>query len=164
MGSRSASYFESVSLNSYVRAKGVNMKMRHGLLLTFIFSLGGCVSSPAPPMLLDPGAEKVQVAKSDPSDNYEIVGPVTGLDGKGCGLYGYMGSYERATTSLRNKTLKMGGNYAQIITLTEPHLSGDCFNNQYVIRATAYKKTKDHPTPTQIFDASEEEFTKKCGN
>ena len=71
-----------------------------------------------------------------------------------------MGSYERATTSLRNRTYNMGGNYAQIISLTEPHLRGDCFDNEYVIRATAFKKVRNQPSPTSFVEVGEEKLTK----
>ena len=135
------------------------MKVKVAVLLSLILLVVGCAS--APHMELTPGANSVLVAKSDPGDNYEIVGPVSGLDGEGCGAFGYKGSYERATTSLRNRTYDMGGNYAQIISLTEPHLSGDCFDNKYVIRATVYKKVRSQPSPTPIVDSGEEKMTKK---
>jgi len=115
----------------------------------------------APPLQLQPGAEKIQVAKSDPGDNYEIIGPVSGVDGEGCGGFGYLGSYERATISLRNKTQSMGGDYAQLISLTEPQLRGECFDNQFILRATAYKKVRNAPSPTPIVNTGEEAFTKK---
>lgn len=112
-------------------------------------------------MHLRPEASYVQVAKSDPGDNYEMIGPVSGLDGEGCGGFGYRGSYERATTNLRNNTYNMGGNYAQIISLTEPHLRGSCFDNTFAIRATVYKKVRNQPSATPIVDISEEKMTKK---
>jgi hypothetical protein len=133
------------------------MNSKTAVLLSLLLAITGCT---APPMQLTPGAGNVLVAKSDPGDNYEIIGPVSGSDGEGCGLYGYMGSYERATTSLRNRTYDMGGDYAQLISLTEPHLSGDCFDNLYVIRAIAYKKVRSQPSPTPIVDVGEEKLTK----
>ena len=135
------------------------MKSKIIYLSALLLLVGGCAT--APPMQLTSGAENVLVAKSDPGDNYEIIGPVSGFDGEGCGGFGYLGTYERATTSLRNKTYNMGGNYAQIISLTEPHLRGDCFDNEYVIRGTAYKKVRNQPSPTPIIEAGEETLTKK---
>ena len=133
--------------------------MKIKTLCLFCMLLSGCVT--APPLQLTEGANSVLVAKSDPGDNYEIIGPVSGSDGESCGLSGYLGTYERATTNLRNKTFSMGGNYAQIVTLTEPHLRGDCFDNEYVIRATAYKKVRTQPSAIPIIDAGEEKLTKK---
>jgi hypothetical protein len=130
-----------------------------GVAGVVIFLISGCVS--APKIVLYSEAEKVGVGKSDPGDNYKAIGPVSGSDGEGCGAFGYMGTYERATTNLRNKTYRMDGDYAQLIVLTEPHLRGECFDNEYSIRATAYKKVADSPRPTTIIDASEEDFTKK---
>jgi hypothetical protein len=128
------------------------------LLIFLIFA--GC-TVPRPPMVLKPGAGNVMVAKSDPGNNYEIIGPISGYDGADCGGFGYYGTYERAITNLRNKTYDMGGDYAQIITLTEPHLSGGCFDNKYSIRATVYKKVREQSSPVRIEDAGEEKLTKK---
>jgi uncharacterized protein DUF4156/putative oligomerization/nucleic acid binding protein len=124
-----------------------------------LLAIAGCAT--APPVQLTSGASSVLVAKSDPGDNYEMLGPVSGVNGEGCGAFGYKGSFERATTKLRNRTYDMGGNYAQIILVTEPHLTGDCYNNQYVIRATAYKKVRNEPSPILIRETSEENLTKK---
>lgn len=135
------------------------MNSKTAYMLSLLLAIAGCAT--APPIQLTPGATNVLVAKSDPGDNYEIIGPVSGSDGKGCGLFGYMGSYERAITDLRNRTYVIGGDYAQIISLTEPHLRGDCFDNEYVIRATAYKKVRSQPSPTPIIEAGEEKLTKK---
>ena len=52
------------------------------------------------------------------------------VDGMGCGAFGFRGTYERAITKLRNNTLNMGGDYAQLITLTEPYRSQGCFHNE----------------------------------
>lgn len=136
------------------------MKIRTVVLLILFLTMAGC-ATPRPPMQLAPGAGNVLVAKADPGDNYEIIGPVSGIDGQGCGGFGFVGSYERATTSLRNKTYDMGGNYAQIISMTEPHLSSDCFDDRYTIRATAFKKLRNKPSPTPIEEVGEEKLTKK---
>ena len=136
------------------------MHSKTAVLLSLLLTITGCATIP-PPMQLIPGASNIQVTKSNPGDNYEIIGPVSGLDGKGCGGFGYMGSYERAAISLRNKTYNMDGHYAQIISLTEPHQQGDCFDNQFIIRATAYKKVRNHKSSSPIVEAGEEKLTKK---
>jgi hypothetical protein len=135
------------------------MNLKIVIILALLQVVVGCVT--VPPMTLSPGANKVLVAKSDPGDNYEILGPVSGVDGQGCGGFGYMGSYERATTGLRNRTHTMGGDYAQLISITEPTLRGDCFDNQYIISATAYKKVRNKPSPIAIENAGDEKLTKK---
>jgi len=99
---------------------------------------------------LKPGAEIVKVAKADPPDNYEEIGPVSGYDGKGCGGFGYYGTYERAVTDIKNRTHSKGADYVQIFTITEPHLRGDCFDNLYKLSGTAYRKVRDLPSPTPI--------------
>lgn len=142
-------------------------RWRPAVLLFLSCALSGCAS--APPLQLVAGAEKVVIARSDPGNNYEIIGPVTGIDGKGCGAFGYRGSYERAVDTLRNNTVSKGGDYAQIMTLTEPHLRADCFDNQYAITANAYKKVRTQPLPTlqtlpappPVPNSGEESMTKK---
>ncbi len=135
------------------------MNLRTAYIFSLLLVTTGCATVPA--MQLTPGAGNVLVAKADPGDNYEIIGPVSGFDGKGCGGFGYRGSYERATTSLRNRTYSMGGDYAQLISLTEPHSEGKCFDNEYKIRATAYKKVRSQPSPIPIVETGEETLTKK---
>lgn len=145
------------------------MNTKKALLSCLALALCGCTS--APPLQLVSGADKVIVAKADPGDYYEIIGPVSGVDGKGCGAFGYRGTFERAIDILRNNTAVRGGDYAQIITLTEPHLRGDCYDNQYAISANAYKKVRTQtpstqtlvtpPAPTQGINSGEEGMTKK---
>lgn len=133
--------------------------LRRYLILILLVVLSGCASHQ---ITLNQGAEKVRIAKSDPLDNFEPIGPVSGINGNGCGLFGYIGTYDRAILDLQNKTYAMGGSYAQIFTITEPHLRGDCFDNVYKINATAYKKVRSEPSPIPIVEkTNEEEFTKK---
>jgi hypothetical protein len=118
------------------------------LFLAFsLIILGGCA---APQVRLTAGAEVVKVAKADPPNNYEDIGPVSGFDGEGCGGFGYIGTYERATIDIKNKTYSMGGDYVQIFTITEPHSEYNCFDNVYKLSGTAYKKIRELPSPTPI--------------
>jgi hypothetical protein len=117
-----------------------------------LFGIAVLVSScsSAKPIQLVPGALDVKVAKGDPPDNFREVGQVTAQDGQGCGLYGFRGTYERAIIDLKNKAYALGGEYIQIMTLTEPHLRGECFDNNYIISGVAYKKARDLPSPISI--------------
>ncbi|TRZ89904.1 MAG: hypothetical protein D4R88_04580 [Methanosarcinales archaeon] len=122
------------------------------LLLVFsLFVLGGCA---APQVRLTAGAEVVRVAKADPPDNYEDIGPVSGFDGEGCGGFGYLGTYERAITNIKNRAYSLGADYVQIFTITEPHYRPNCFDNEYKLSGTAYKKVRDLPSPTPIINKS----------
>ena len=97
------------------------------LVATFLY---GCA---APEIKMSSGASTVKVAKSDPPDNYSEIGPITAIDGEGCGGFGYRGTYNRAVIRLKNKTYKMDGDYVQIFSLTEPHFRPGCFDNIYKI-------------------------------
>lgn len=111
---------------------------KFGVLAFTVIALAvsSCVSTP---VSLQPGAEAVRVGKSDPPQNYEEVGPVTGVNGNGCGGFGTRGDYAAAVIDLKNRTYSMGANYAQIITIKEPRLEGGCYDNSYKINAMAYK-------------------------
>jgi len=104
-----------------------------------------------PPIQLSPGAAKIQVGRSDPPDNYELIGPITGQDGAGCGAMGGLGTYDRAFSRLRNQAASMGADYVAITTITEPHLaSPGCFSNLFVINGMAYRKVAEAPSPIPV--------------
>lgn len=107
---------------------------------------------------LTPGAGDVTIEKAKPGSNYEIIGPVSVSNGMGCRDFGWLGSHDGAVKTLKNKIKEINGNYAQITSVTEPHLEGGCFNNKYTILALAYKKMSQE----EILKKSDEEnFTKK---
>lgn len=141
------------------------MNSKTAVLLSLLLAFTGCATVPLPiPLQLTPGAGNVIIAKSDPGDNYEIIGPVSGFDGKAptFGFRGHWGSYERAIISLQNGTYGMGGNYAQILSMTEPFLRSDGSGDYgYYIRATAFKKVRNQPSATPSVEAAEEKLTKK---
>lgn len=51
---------------------------------------------------------------------------------------------------MKNKASQLGGDYVQILSLSEPHLRGGCFDNTYKINGTLFKKVSDHPTPVRV--------------
>jgi len=55
------------------------------------------------------------------------------------GVYGTRGNYEGAYSLLRNKAVTLGADYVQVVRITEPHLAGPCFRNEYIINGIAYK-------------------------
>ena len=121
--------------------------------------IAGCKS--APPVILSQSAADIQVGKSDPASNFRMIGPLTVYDGEGCGGFGYRGSYERAVTYLRNQVSYMGGNYAQIVSIQEPHLRGQCFDNVYSISANVYKMTMEQPSIKVEIESTESSFSNK---
>lgn len=92
----------------------------------------------------------IKIAKADPADNYTEIGPITASDGSGCGLFGSRGSYDGAIMAIKNAAYEQGGDYVQIVTLTEPHIRGGCMDNAYVISGTLFKKTSASPSPISI--------------
>lgn len=119
------------------------------------------------PKKLNNGAESITIDKAKPNEHYEVIGAVTGVDGTGCGSFGYEGSHDRALIDLQNKINELHGSYGQLTTVVKPHLNdgGGCFENKYEIRAVAYRKVKKRPEPKPVIvhvgNTEEEVFTKK---
>src|SRR5262245_21836307 len=109
------------------------------VLSPLIFLAMYIVSCTPNPAVLTPDANDVRVGKDDPSANATELGPVTGTDGTGCGIYGYRGTYERAYIQLKNNAAARGANYVQLYSMSQPHLSGNCFINAFTIAGMAYK-------------------------
>ena len=118
-------------------------------LVILVFLLA--TSCASPPVQMTSDAERVLVSRTDPADNFELIGPITTQDGSGCGMYGRRGSYDNAVVALRVKAAQMGANYVAIITITQPYLANqNCFANAYIISGMAYRKVADAPSPIQI--------------
>ncbi len=115
------------------------------------FGALGVLACAGTPVVMTPEGERIRVGRSDPSDNYELIGPVTAHDGNGCGLYGRRGTHDNAITALRVKAATMGADYVAITTITEPHLANpSCFANPYTISGMAYRKIATAPSPIPI--------------
>lgn len=127
------------------------LKMLRVVLPTICLFLVGCAG---PEIKLSSGAASVKIAKSDPADNYKEIGPITASDGSGCGMFGYLGTYDRAVITLKNIAYRLGGDIVQIFTMKEPHLRGECFDNTYTISGTLFKKISDAPSPLPIIEKS----------
>jgi hypothetical protein len=103
------------------------------------------------PVQMTPNAERVVVGRSDPADNYQMLGGLTARDGNGCGLIGRRGTLDNALVALRVKAADMGADYVSIVAITEPHQEGEhCFANPYVISGVAYRKTAVAPSPVAV--------------
>jgi len=137
------------------------MKIKTLILITLSAFLTGCVGNT--PKKLNTGAERITIDEAKPNGYYEVIGAVTGVDGDGCGSFGYKGSYERAVIDLQNKINELHGAYAQQTSIVKPHLDGGCFNNEYQIRAVAYRKVQNKPKPVivHVGNTEKEVFTKK---
>jgi hypothetical protein len=122
--------------------------MRLPTLLAIAVALPvGCASrKPEPPA---PGAETVKVATSHPGASFFELGPVTGIDGQGCGDSGKRGNHDGAVSSLMKNAFSIGGTHVQVLAIHEPRQMGDCFVNVYRISGTAYREAKTAAAPTR---------------
>jgi hypothetical protein len=105
-----------------------------------LLALAGCAAKE--PLVPDPGAETVRVSTSHPGAGYFEIGPVSGLDGKGCGESGVRGRHDGAVASLMKNAFAMGGTHVLVLGIYEPRLMGECFVNTYRIAGTAYRQAK----------------------
>ena len=121
--------------------------MRTTFLCIAVLILAGCASKK--PVVPEPGPETVRVETSHPGVAYVELGPVTGIDGQGCGDSGKRGSRDGAVTSLMKNAFAMGGTYVQVATLFEPRQMGECYVNIYRINGTAYRETRSAAAPAR---------------
>ena len=89
-----------------------------------------------------PGAETVRVGTGHPGASFFELGPVSGVDGQGCGEDGKRGNRDGAVASLMKNAFAMGGTHVQVQALHEPRQMGECFVNVYRITGTAYREAK----------------------
>jgi Short C-terminal domain len=94
------------------------------------------------PVVPEPGPETVRVSTSHPGGSFVELGPVTGIDGRGCGDDGTLGRRDGAVSSLMKNAFTMGGTHVQVLALYEPRQMGECFVNVYRISGTAYREAK----------------------
>src|SRR3954468_8270617 len=106
------------------------------LLCVALTMIAACASKPVGP---GEGAETVQVATTAPGESFTEIGPVTGVDGQGCGEEGRRGTREGAVSSLMKNASAIGGTYVHVFSLHEPRQMGNCFVNSYRITGTAYR-------------------------
>lgn len=132
------------------------------LFLIFLVFIAGCAS--APPLQLSSGAETVTISRAAPTSNYEFVNAIDSTDGNGCGGFGYLGTYERAIVGVRNKAATIGADYVQVETVQIPHrrATGNpqmpvCFDNEYVVKGLAYKKTGEYEANVMVTHTSPNE-------
>lgn len=115
----------------------------------------------ATPVAVSPEAQQITIGKSDPPAGAREVGPVEATHGHGCGGFGARGSYESALAELRNKTAEMGGNYVQIMTMTEPHSEHGCFDQRFIIRGVVFR-VQGAPAELPVAKASPDACTPPC--
>lgn len=92
------------------------------------------------PPKLSSGGRLVRVAKSDPPAGASELGPITVQDGDNCDVFEPVeGSYSHALIKLRNRAAARGGNYVEIMTMSEPHQETlRCYDWRFVIRGMLY--------------------------
>jgi hypothetical protein len=114
----------------------------------------GCASKkPEAPV---PGAETVRVGTGHPGASFFELGPVSGVDGQGCGDDGKRGSRDGAVASLMKNAFAMGGTHVQVQALHEPRQMGECFVNVYRITGTAYREAKTAAAGNEVVQALRE--------
>jgi hypothetical protein len=108
------------------------------LVLISIVAVAACARNA--PLKLSSGGKRVHIAKSDPPPGAHELGPIVGEDGDPCeGLDSERGTYSRALIRLRNRAAARGGDYVEIMTLTEPHQETRlCYDGRFVIRGMLY--------------------------
>jgi hypothetical protein len=118
-------------------------------------------SCEATPVAVAPAAQRIEIRKADPPKGAREIGPIEAMHGSGCGLYGAKGTYDSALAELRNKTAEMGGNYVEVLTVTEPHSETGCFDNRFVIRGVVFQ-VRSAPVEAPVENASSDSCSPPC--
>jgi hypothetical protein len=122
----------------------------------------GLASCEAAPVAVAPEAKQVTVAKADPPPGSREIGPLEVRHGSGCGGFGEKGTYESAMAELRNQTAQKGGNYVQIMTMTEPHSEHGCFDNRFIVRGVVFQVNSTPAAELPVAKASPDACTPPC--
>jgi hypothetical protein len=80
-------------------------------------------------------ARSIQVGKADPPPGSRELGAVAGEHDRSHGD----GTYEGALASLRNQAAKLGADYVELISISEPHTRMPLMDGTFIIRGMAYK-------------------------
>jgi hypothetical protein len=117
------------------------------LMASLAWILCACRAAQAVP--LTPEGQAVEVDKLSPSGSARNLGPVDVSHGGGCGAFAVKGTYEGAVAELRNRAAELGGNFAQIQTVTEPHDDSGCTTGGYAIRGIVFFVSHAPPPPVE---------------
>jgi hypothetical protein len=95
----------------------------------------GCAAFAPKPKSADP----IRVEKDAPPSGARALGELSAVDGKGCGLFGTLGSYDGAVAKLRARANALGADYVQITQVKEPQPNHECVEKEYAITGLAYR-------------------------
>jgi hypothetical protein len=107
-----------------------------GLAVVWALCVGACAAAKPPTTA---AAEAIEVGKADPPSGSVRLKTLEVSHGGGCGGFGTVGNFDGASTLLRNEAAKIGADYVEIMTVTEPHMEKECRRNEYKIIAVAYR-------------------------
>jgi hypothetical protein len=119
--------------HAYARA----MRTTAAALVCFLTVAVGCATADVPELAA--GGQRLRTGKSDPDPGMRELGPIEAINGSGCGGFGAKGTYEGALNELKNRGAAMGADYVQIFTMTEPHRTASCYDDEFTIRGMAFK-------------------------
>jgi hypothetical protein len=85
-----------------------------------------------------PGRSVVLSEDSAPSGYVEVQN-VSAKSGKGCGVFGDVGSREAAEQLLRDAAAKLGASYVRVTSVESPRPNHQCIEHEYSISGVAYR-------------------------
>jgi hypothetical protein len=115
--------------------KTVTVVSKVALIVLCFVVVVGCA---ADAVQLTPQGSKVEISTRDPNPGLREIGPISATHGFGCGRMGTQGNFEGAYNLLKNRAAELGATHVQIMTQTEPHFEGQCYDNNYTIRGRAF--------------------------
>src|SRR5262245_38489853 len=109
--------------------------MKLSLVSSILALCAGCASTPA----LSPVAARVRVSTAAPPLGMVPVGRLRAVHGDGCGFAGGLGNHDGAENRMQTLAAKIGADYVQVTSSSEPHVEGECRRNEYVLEGQAYR-------------------------
>ena len=123
--------------------------MKHIIIIAaLLVCISGCAAKKVPKLSAE--AKAVRVVKADPDNRYSELGPITASDGSGCGLFGTLGTYDNTVFKIKALAARRGGDYVQIFSMREPYFRPGCFDNEYSISGTLFKKTASEQVKEKV--------------
>ena len=84
-------------------------------------------------------AQLVRVEEGDPPAGAQLIGPVVGTDGSGCGFDDARGTRRNATTALKEAAVRSGADFVKVTKVTKPYSGHDCYHQEFKLEGLAYR-------------------------
>jgi hypothetical protein len=114
-------------------------------ILVAALSIGGAASACVACVIETPirpvsaQAQSVHVEEGEPPAGAQLVGPISGTDGNGCGFDEARGTLRNATTALKEAAVRSGADFVKVTKVINPYSGHDCYHQEFKLEGLAYR-------------------------